>query len=307
VTRAIHSVLDQNYPDVEIIAVDDGSTDESLEAIKSFGDRVRWLSGPNQGGCAARNRGLSKASADWVMFLDADDYLAPGSLRALADAAERQEPDIILGQFAYESEGVRTIGPDRIPPVTAQNLLCQWLTGQFTAPCAVLWRRSFVVRIGGWNLSAQRNQDGELVMRALLLGARPVAIDRLCGVYVQHDSPGRVSRRVGRDIVLNEMLLIGNLLLIACDGRHDYARSSFSQAFSRIAWEAFRGGHDDIGRMARDQARALEMRSGLGYRAFRAVAGAFGRRPRMRLTRRLKAQQAAFYSRAPDDFGALAP
>src|SRR5262249_45863039 len=80
VARAIESVINQNYPELEIIVIDDGSADKSLEIIRSFGNRVRWETGPNRGSCAARNRGLFLSTAKYVLFLDADDYLDDGYL-----------------------------------------------------------------------------------------------------------------------------------------------------------------------------------------------------------------------------------
>lgn len=73
VGEAIQSALDQTYPNTEIIVVDDGSTDRSLDVIKSFGPRIRWETGPNGGPAVARNRGLAIASGVYVGFLDADD------------------------------------------------------------------------------------------------------------------------------------------------------------------------------------------------------------------------------------------
>src|SRR5262249_22564429 len=72
ISRAIKSVLGQDYPNLEIIVIDDGSTDNSLEIVKSFGDKVRWWTGPNRGACVARNTGLAMADCTYVMFLDAD-------------------------------------------------------------------------------------------------------------------------------------------------------------------------------------------------------------------------------------------
>ncbi len=77
VGEAIESALAQTYSRVEVIVIDDGSTDNSLGVIKSFGDRVRWETGPNRGGCAARNRGIKIARGELLQFLDADDLLAP--------------------------------------------------------------------------------------------------------------------------------------------------------------------------------------------------------------------------------------
>jgi glycosyltransferase involved in cell wall biosynthesis len=77
IAEAIQSALGQSWPNKEVIVIDDGSKDESLKVIQSFGDRIRWETGPNRGGCAARNRGIALARGEWVQFLDADDVLLP--------------------------------------------------------------------------------------------------------------------------------------------------------------------------------------------------------------------------------------
>src|SRR3984957_14870258 len=77
VAQAIESALRQTWPEKEIIVVDDGSTDASLAIIQSFGDRIRWETGPNRGGNVARNRLLDLARGEWLQYLDADDYLLP--------------------------------------------------------------------------------------------------------------------------------------------------------------------------------------------------------------------------------------
>src|SRR3954463_8415699 len=74
---AIRSALAQTYDSIEVIVIDDGSTDGSLKVIKSFGDAVRIESQPNAGACAARNHGIDLARGEYVQFLDADDLLHP--------------------------------------------------------------------------------------------------------------------------------------------------------------------------------------------------------------------------------------
>ena len=77
VGEAIESALNQTYRPVEVIVIDDGSTDGSLDVIRSFGDRIRYESGPNRGPSAARNRGVQLARGELIQFLDADDVLHP--------------------------------------------------------------------------------------------------------------------------------------------------------------------------------------------------------------------------------------
>ena len=75
VKRAIDSLINQTFYDIEIIVVNDGSTDRSTEILKSYNDeRIRIFSQNNKGGSAARNLGIEKSTADYIMFLDADDY-----------------------------------------------------------------------------------------------------------------------------------------------------------------------------------------------------------------------------------------
>lgn len=80
VAEAIDSALAQTYPHVEVIVIDDGSTDGTAGVLRSFGERIRWETTPNRGGGAARNRGVELSRGELVQFLDADDLLYPNKL-----------------------------------------------------------------------------------------------------------------------------------------------------------------------------------------------------------------------------------
>ncbi len=74
---AIESVLEQTYENVEIIVINDGSTDGTADVCKSFGDKIRYIYQENKGVSAARNYGIREANGEWIGFLDADDWYLP--------------------------------------------------------------------------------------------------------------------------------------------------------------------------------------------------------------------------------------
>ncbi|WP_424449977.1 glycosyltransferase family 2 protein [Paraburkholderia kirstenboschensis] len=82
--QAIESALTQDWPHIEIIVVDDGSTDDSADVIRSFGEVVTAIFQENGGQRVANNVGFARSSGDVVIFLDADDVLVPGALRSIA-------------------------------------------------------------------------------------------------------------------------------------------------------------------------------------------------------------------------------
>lgn len=88
IARAIESALAQDHAPLEVIVVDDGSTDGTRGVVEGFGSPVRCVSQANAGGAAARNAGARAATADWVAFLDSDDYWTPGHLQAIAAAID---------------------------------------------------------------------------------------------------------------------------------------------------------------------------------------------------------------------------
>lgn len=97
IAQSLKSVLDQTYTHFEIVVVDDGSTDKSVEEVRSIGDdRIQLLGQSNAGPSKARNTGVKNSKGDWIVFLDADDELLPDALSIFAEIiVEHQDVDII--------------------------------------------------------------------------------------------------------------------------------------------------------------------------------------------------------------------
>jgi glycosyltransferase involved in cell wall biosynthesis len=102
--QAIESVLDQSYPRVEIIVVDDGSTDHTTQVAARYSG-VHYVRQENQGLSAARNTGLRQSRGDFPVFLDADDLLLPGALEAGLNCLKTQpEAAFVSGHYRYIQE-----------------------------------------------------------------------------------------------------------------------------------------------------------------------------------------------------------
>lgn len=101
-SRAIGDVLSQSFTDLELICVDDGSTDNSDSIIRSFmrkDDRVKMITRRNGGPSMARNAGLTEAVGDYIIFLDADDFYEKDLLSSLYEVAERDSLDVAVARF----------------------------------------------------------------------------------------------------------------------------------------------------------------------------------------------------------------
>lgn len=171
--QAIESALGQTWQEKEIIVVDDGSTDKSLDVIQSFGGKIRWETGPNRGGNAARNRLLELARGEWLQYLDADDYLLPDKVKNQLECLEKYpETDVFFGPVVMEHHSEKETRQElhEIPePHDPWILLARWYLPQTGA---TLWRRQAVLDVGGWKPDQPCCQEHELYCRLLMAGKR---------------------------------------------------------------------------------------------------------------------------------------
>jgi hypothetical protein len=279
IARAVESVHDQQYENIQTVVIDDGSSDWTPDILRSL-PNIQWRRTPNQGGCRARNLGLEMATGDFVLFLDADDYLDPDSIREWLKSAG--EADLVFGPFAHQL-GRRRIAGKRDPEQDAISVARHWLNGRYVPTCAVLWRASFVRQIGGWSGDLLRNQDGELAMRGLLNGARVRFSSRGCGVYVHHEIDG-VSKRSGRRVAASECSALDRLWSLAQARGHGSLRDAFAGAFYRLAYQCFATGIEDVGALALSRARELGLQGHLGSVSHQMLAGVVGLRTKLLMT-----------------------
>lgn len=288
ISRAIESLTKQDSSALEIIIIDDGSNDNTkfiAEAHAKLDERIRVESHPNQGAPAARNFGLSISQYSYILFLDADDYLFHGSLSSWANLAQKEGADMVFGPFSTEHAGILRPGLGA-HYADGTQILEGWLEGRGTPPCAVLWRKEFIVKIGGWR-PLLKNDDGELGMRGLIEGAKVKLSDEGMGVWVQHDSPDRISRRFGPDVIESEYAGISALEEMAVS-RGIGLQKHFARAYYRLAYQGYAVGATEVGRKALTDARRLGLRGHRGSAVHTLFANVFGLEKKMKLSKLFK-------------------
>lgn len=162
------SVLGQDYPRVETIVMDGGSTDGSADVIRSYEKRLAyWVSEKDAGQADAINKGMARARGEIVAWLNSDDYYLPGAVRAALRAFERN-PDALLvyGDMLAVDERGQTINALRYRQLTLEDLLSFQIIGQ----PAVFMRRAAFERAGGLDRSYHFLLDHHLWIRIAAQG-----------------------------------------------------------------------------------------------------------------------------------------
>jgi glycosyltransferase involved in cell wall biosynthesis len=177
--EAVQSVLDQKYAPVEIIVVDDGSTDGTAVVARSLPETVRYLHQTNQGPSAARNRGIEHARGELIAFADADDLWPAGKLDLQLRYFDDPTIDIVLGRIQQvllsETNDGEMQSHEFADPAFSVNL-----------GSAVI-RKSVFERVGLFDETMRYSEDVDWFMRAREGGSIIVTIDAVTLLYRQHE------------------------------------------------------------------------------------------------------------------------
>lgn len=191
--ETLDSVAIQRDVTCEVIVVDDGSTDASARVAESVGGRhVRVVRQDQQGVGAARNMGTSVARGAFLQYLDADDVLAPGAVRARLNALQTSGADVAYSDWVRwerQSDGTFEVGRFVTRKLGARPEI-ELLRDAWWPPGALLYRRSFVDRILPWRVDLPVIQDARFQLDAALAGGRFVHVT---GVGLKYRVHGRAS------------------------------------------------------------------------------------------------------------------
>lgn len=300
IASTLSSVLSQTWPFLEVIVIDDGSTDTTADVIRPFLERIVYVRQGNQGLAAARNAGLSRATGELVAWLDADDLWNPEKI-ALQVAVLREHPEcaVVGSDFsAFDDSGwidhshaaryfgviERTPGglagffPQRRELETAHHphvgtsgsVVLHWgelrrrlLWGNVLLPSTMLFRRDAALRVGGLDASFRRDADWEYAIRLATQGS-VAFIDRPLIRY--RYSPGQMSSDEHlADIALSRVLVLEEA------ARNDASLLSDPAFRERLGYSHLALAHALADARRRDSARHLIRSIAHGYADLRTV------------------------------------
>lgn len=199
-SSCLDSVLGQSMQNIEVICVEDGSTDNTLDIIKKYcniDERVRMINyGRNMGTAYARNRGLEAASGKYIYFLDSDDYILEKSMEELYAYAEKYQADCVYfdSKLQLETEGLGSpklqfeLKNHNEEVMTGAELFCllkrnNVYTGSV---CRQFWRMEYI-KENNFNFpDGLLGEDALFSFQAMLAGKRMVIINKCYHVYRRH-------------------------------------------------------------------------------------------------------------------------
>lgn len=196
IEETLDSILGQTYRNLEVIVVDDGSTDSTAAIVQAYAPRIQYIHQENSGSCAApRNHGLKKAKGSLVTFFDADDIMLPHKITSQVEALNRA-PQAVMSITNYRNfsdagrsadhfstcarliNHLESTGGDNVlvPSLTCRDIL---IDENFTIASAPLYRSDALRALGGFDESLKACEDFHLIYRAALMG--DVVVSRTVG------------------------------------------------------------------------------------------------------------------------------
>ena len=198
---AIDSVLKQDYEPIEIIVIDDGSSDATLEILNDLADEISIYRQPNKGSAAARNLGIRMAKGTYIAFLDADDYWFPKKISAQMQALQATGCRMTYTRFLFWNVDAEDSWPDPASVLARgqagseeqSKVEPRWVYADLLLDCSV-WTSTVLIdkeelnRVGGFNEDLRKGQDYDLWLR-LSRTVQMACLGQVTALYrIHHES-----------------------------------------------------------------------------------------------------------------------
>ena len=239
ISAAIDSALNQTYPNKEVIVIDDGSTDGSLDVIKTFSSRIKWRTGFNKGACSARNKGLQIAQGTLIKFLDGDDVLETSSIEAQVRIFNHiKDPDVIVfGKHITVNESSEFISNStNLSHYNEHDDQMPLLFEKSPILASALYSYNQLQKINGFDNEVLKYQDTDLNIRLRMTGFKFFFHDDLVFYHRKHDSQSRISRRQGSQYIINNSQVLKKWRNYALTYYIDESNASFLEIENKLIY-----------------------------------------------------------------------
>lgn len=244
IAEAIQSILDQNYPNTEILVINDGSTDNTMQVLQAFDGQVKVIEQVNSGSAVARSNGMQHSTGDYIAFLDSDDIWLPNKLESQVNFLESHaEFGMVFSNWSCwtpDDQGVfhrRNFSQDKKEDARPMS---GWLFGQLIDDCivwtsTVLMRREVFENIGQFDSTLRRGQDYDYWLRASTK-YKIHKLDDIHAVYRIHDaSVTRTPKPVNYEYIVISKAM--KLLKAGVPGGENVALSTIEKRLSQISFD----------------------------------------------------------------------
>lgn len=215
IVECLDSLADQTYENLEIVIVNDGSTDNSVEKIKNWKKKnIKLINQENQGVSVARNVGFASSTGDFIQYLDADDFISPNKIESQIQLIKDKENAISNCRcFIYYDEK-NIVERKQIVDKSYENPLNwledNWLNLTFGATHSWLIPRNLIVKAGPWNERLTKSGDSEFFSR-ILMNSNSIEYSENAICYYRKHGFGTLSNqksRITAESTLNSLFLI---------------------------------------------------------------------------------------------------
>lgn len=189
ILESLNHLTKQNYRPLEVIIIDDGSNDNTLDTInsyikKNFDEKINFIlysNKQNQGACFCRNIGIIKSSGKYIQFLDSDDFLHPEKINSQVKVLESEKNQIAISDYVYLKNGkvIRTCKNDG-------NLFKKISFGWSIFTASPLFRSSLIKNKIQWNEKLSMLQDKDFIFKAIMLSGEYKYVPGYTSNYIQH-------------------------------------------------------------------------------------------------------------------------
>ncbi|MBF9252536.1 glycosyltransferase family 2 protein [Pontibacter sp. 172403-2] len=207
VGRAIRSVLEQTHPNIELLLIDNNSTDNTINVLRQYErehpETIAVFSEKKKGACAARNNGLKRAQGQWIQFLDADDELLPQKIEKQLEIVMSLNPDVVIDDYRKVK--------DLNGRIITQNMVAEddpW-TGLINSRLGItssnLWKKELLLKHEGWDEELTSSQEYNLLFKLLKFKAKVIITHQIQTiVYTQPDSVSRTTNNTkALELIMN--------------------------------------------------------------------------------------------------------